>query len=143
MSCWARRRPPCLKFLPPQRELFPETKETAMGLPYAKALPGEKPWKPLAQHRAIERAFSALEVAPVRKNYGEPAKDPHLAFETGIPKPAPRTKQPRRIRDLAVVEERPQFQDRKSTRLNSSHGYISYAVFCLKKKKKTVATTDM
>src|SRR5205809_773383 len=28
------------------------------------------------------------------------------------------------------------FRDRKSTRLNSSHGYISYAVFCLKKKKK-------
>src|SRR5207245_11636596 len=27
--------------------------------------------------------------------------------------------------------------DRKSTRLNSSHGSISYAVFCLKKKKKT------
>src|SRR5687768_18269407 len=32
----------------------------------------------------------------------------------------------RRLRDEA---------DRKSTRLNSSHGYISYAVFCLKKKK--------
>src|SRR2546422_1560198 len=30
--------------------------------------------------------------------------------------------------------------DRKSTRLNSSHGYISYAVFCLKKKKKDKAT---
>src|SRR2546429_2048085 len=29
------------------------------------------------------------------------------------------------------------FLDRKSTRLNSSHGYISYAVFCLKKKKKS------
>src|SRR5256884_5879669 len=29
------------------------------------------------------------------------------------------------------------FLDRKSTRLNSSHGYISYAVFCLKKKKTT------
>src|SRR2546429_7243078 len=28
-------------------------------------------------------------------------------------------------------------KDRKSTRLNSSHGYISYAVFCLKKKKTT------
>src|SRR5205809_2492945 len=28
--------------------------------------------------------------------------------------------------------------DRKSTRLNSSHGYISYAVFCLKKKNKSV-----
>src|SRR2546429_9852643 len=32
---------------------------------------------------------------------------------------------------VQLVEE-----DRKSTRLNSSHGYISYAVFCLKKKKK-------
>src|SRR2546429_5130100 len=30
--------------------------------------------------------------------------------------------------------------DRKSTRLNSSHGYISYAVFCLKKKKTTPQT---
>src|SRR2546429_3491673 len=29
-------------------------------------------------------------------------------------------------------------RDRKSTRLNSSHGYISYAVFCLKKKKYPV-----
>src|SRR2546422_6656374 len=31
-------------------------------------------------------------------------------------------------------------EDRKSTRLNSSHGYISYAVFCLKKKKKQNST---
>src|SRR5687768_18049479 len=31
--------------------------------------------------------------------------------------------------------------DRKSTRLNSSHGYISYAVFCLKKKKKKKSKT--
>src|SRR6266436_9549342 len=30
----------------------------------------------------------------------------------------------------------PATRDRKSTRLNSSHGYISYAVFCLKKKNK-------
>src|SRR5687768_18162300 len=30
--------------------------------------------------------------------------------------------------------------DRKSTRLNSSHGYISYAVFCLKKKKALAST---
>src|SRR2546422_6965611 len=39
--------------------------------------------------------------------------------------------------------ERFEFQprDRKSTRLNSSHGYISYAVFCLKKKKKIATTT--
>src|SRR2546429_7231621 len=31
-------------------------------------------------------------------------------------------------------------RDRKSTRLNSSHGYISYAVFCLKKKTCTGST---
>src|SRR2546422_11554973 len=36
---------------------------------------------------------------------------------------------PRRCREGAGE------RDRKSTRLNSSHGYISYAVFCLKKKK--------
>src|SRR3989449_3112212 len=35
-----------------------------------------------------------------------------------------------------VVQARHELRDRKSTRLNSSHGYISYAVFCLKKKKK-------
>src|SRR3989449_11152015 len=35
---------------------------------------------------------------------------------------------------LATLEQR----DRKSTRLNSSHGYISYAVFCLKKKAPNV-----
>src|SRR2546428_9193886 len=32
--------------------------------------------------------------------------------------------------------------DRKSTRLNSSHDQISYAVFCLKKKKTAIATTQ-
>src|SRR2546422_2410402 len=38
----------------------------------------------------------------------------------------------------ATVEDIQQtYIDRKSTRLNSSHGYISYAVFCLKKKKNT------
>src|SRR2546422_5274176 len=35
--------------------------------------------------------------------------------------------------DAGVLDQRQ--IDRKSTRLNSSHGYISYAVFCLKKKK--------
>src|SRR5205807_10329286 len=37
--------------------------------------------------------------------------------------------------DLDQVERRAVLQDRKSTRLNSSHLVISYAVFCLKKKK--------
>src|SRR5271169_7024835 len=37
---------------------------------------------------------------------------------------------------LRCVRAAPSLEDRKSTRLNSSHGSISYAVFCLKKKKK-------
>src|SRR5207247_10218166 len=38
-----------------------------------------------------------------------------------------------------LLEEVPDRQDRKSTRLNSSHEWISYAVFCLKKKKANTA----
>src|SRR5947207_11008293 len=52
-----------------------------------------------------------------------------------------------RLPDAALVDDRPvvlqrevvrrrERRDRKSTRLNSSHTVISYAVFCLKKKKK-------
>src|SRR2546422_2675925 len=49
----------------------------------------------------------------------------------GESNPAPRVR--RRGQDAGA--------DRKSTRLNSSHGYISYAVFCLKKKKKKTRAT--
>src|SRR2546427_2976020 len=44
------------------------------------------------------------------------------------------TEKLREVHQLAV-------RDRKSTRLNSSHSQISYAVFCLKKKKNTIQTT--
>src|SRR5687768_18278727 len=46
----------------------------------------------------------------------------------------PEIVEPAGIGRLAGREPR----DRKSTRLNSSHGYISYAVFCLKKKKNQI-----
>src|SRR2546422_7909549 len=50
--------------------------------------------------------------------------------------------------DVDAVREKRDAQpivelDRKSTRLNSSHGYISYAVFCLKKKKTKKRTRDI
>src|SRR5688572_31807438 len=50
----------------------------------------------------------------------------------------PRT--PREGRGLLHLEpfDREQLLDRKSTRLNSSHSQISYAVFCLKKKKNKI-----
>src|SRR3989449_3542159 len=40
------------------------------------------------------------------------------------------------VRGVGVVAGAHAILDRKSTRLNSSHGYISYAVFCLKKKSR-------
>src|SRR2546429_9199589 len=61
-------------------------------------------------------------------------------FEAGIrdpSKPSPCSCLPELERCLRS-RDRPapgRTEDRKSTRLNSSHGYISYAVFCLKKKK--------
>src|SRR2546430_13182937 len=50
-------------------------------------------------------------------------------------RPAYRTEFSRLAQCRVVGTDR--FRDRKSTRLNSSHSQISYAVFCLKKKKKT------
>src|SRR2546421_5990041 len=44
-----------------------------------------------------------------------------------------------RAQDAKLTRIRTRRRDRKSTRLNSSHDQISYAVFCLKKKKKTHA----
>src|SRR2546422_3585396 len=51
----------------------------------------------------------------------------------GLPAAFPQTGQ-----DSQKLLRRRRNIDRKSTRLNSSHGYISYAVFCLKKKKHTM-----
>src|SRR3712207_7935439 len=61
----------------------------------------------------------------------------HRQVEAGLP--AQRRQQP--VRPLAHNDAPQHFwgqRDRKSTRLNSSHANISYAVFCLKKKKKTL-----
>src|SRR2546422_7885441 len=45
--------------------------------------------------------------------------------------------------DLAVANWGSNTVDRKSTRLNSSHGYISYAVFCLKKKNRPITEAPL
>src|SRR3712207_6921514 len=66
----------------------------------------------LAQPSRRRRAGGLLERAPVQ---GHPRE--------------------RRHRGLAALRPLARHRDRKSTRLNSSHANISYAVFCLKKKK--------
>src|SRR5260221_8610938 len=60
--------------------------------------------------------------------------DLRFAFEAGIARTHLRLN--RRTIALLVALGLPQVRDRKSTRLNSSHTVISYAVFCLKKKKE-------
>src|SRR5690625_6449139 len=60
--------------------------------------------------------------------------EPHWASSVA----APAVSQPvARLATLAILPPGPTVLDRKSTRLNSSHVAISYAVFCLKKKQKT------
>src|SRR2546422_1123341 len=100
-----------------------------------------RPWRPPARRRtpsaALHRIGEGAEQASrhprhhrslrcaVRRPPARAARDasrPHLAHDL----------EPR----LAAPHRGVRHQDRKSTRLNSSHGYISYAVFCLKKKKK-------
>src|SRR2546426_7747448 len=57
-------------------------------------------------------------------------------------RPGGRRQRPRDRRQRLVLDPRGP-GDRKSTRLNSSHLVISYAVFCLKKKKKTRISSTM
>src|SRR5438132_6488414 len=63
-------------------------------------------------------------------------------FRSGVEGQRPRVAGSRQggrgLRDLRPPAGRSRRPDRKSTRLNSSHTVISYAVFCLKKKKKKV-----
>src|SRR3989442_10004235 len=56
---------------------------------------------------------------------------------TCLRRPAPRHRRRLLLLLLPQDDHRERMRDRKSTRLNSSHVRISYAVFCLKKKKKT------
>src|SRR3712207_8193736 len=47
------------------------------------------------------------------------------------------TREPEQLSDEGLISLKPDLEDRKSTRLNSSHANISYAVFCLKKNHKS------
>src|SRR5689334_23995305 len=81
------------------------------------------------------RTPSVLLFGPVDPGHWGPRVDPHLHRVLWRPQPGDPTGDPHG----AAVDPRlarVTVQDRKSTRLNSSHSSISYAVFCLKKKTK-------
>src|SRR5258708_22258781 len=61
---------------------------------------------------------------------------PYTTLFRSVPSP----ERPMKWSRLRITHQVRDLADRKSTRLNSSHQIISYAVFCLKKKKKTLAT---
>src|SRR5947207_4642145 len=70
--------------------------------------------------------LSLHDALPILLDVGGEARDPYPVADREISKDATAGDAPRR--------------DRKSTRLNSSHTVISYAVFCLKKKKQIITT---
>src|SRR2546422_7025784 len=66
-------------------------------------------------------------------------RDQHRRILVGTPQPPRVTDLVRQAQQGDQTAFQSLYRDRKSTRLNSSHGYISYAVFCLKKKKHSEA----
>src|SRR3989449_4071218 len=97
---------------------------TPAGAPEARGIPSH-PDKMLAEvNGTIENVESKPLITRIRVKY-------HLKVPKGKGRGAKGRRSPREELSCFAKQER----DRKSTRLNSSHGYISYAVFCLKKKK--------
>src|SRR3989449_523075 len=98
------------------------------------------PKEALAQWEAIKQREAALTGHPRSAIDGVPRSLPSLLRAQRVQTKAARVHfdwPDARSAWVKVEEEiREAAADRKSTRLNSSHGYISYAVFCLKKKKK-------
>src|SRR5205809_3972918 len=110
---------------------------------------------PRTRERAVRRAVGRRGAAPraarvpplLRGRAREDARGRYqLRHQAGHP---PGSRETRRalsrspLSQHLLPDRHPLDRDRKSTRLNSSHGYISYAVFCLKKKKKLKQATAM
>src|SRR5256884_5773065 len=70
-----------------------------------------------------------------------PPRSTLFPYTTLFRSPQARKKRVSLASHAAGPQSRESVRDRKSTRLNSSHGYISYAVFCLKKKNRTLDST--
>src|SRR5436190_11875585 len=77
----------------------------------------------------------ALPISPTSVRRDRPASEPHGRHRPWCRRRRRRGPPPRQDRYVALTNRCQ--EDRKSTRLNSSHTVISYAVFCLKKKTTT------
>src|SRR5258707_3179071 len=102
-------------------------------VPPRKLRPDYPPW-------LQEIALRCLEIEPVWRH---PTAS-QLVFELAHPDQVKLTARSERLKrdPLSTVLRRRAVRDRKSTRLNSSHANISYAVFCLKKKRNTLRSRE-
>src|SRR3712207_8404007 len=82
------------------------------------------PYTTLFRSQVLERPDREVQVAPARRGLGGP---PYVLELPAVVE---------HLQRLQQDEPGAHLRDRKSTRLNSSHANISYAVFCLKKKNK-------
>src|SRR2546422_8429871 len=93
---------------------------------------------------AVDRGINLIDTAPVygfgrsEEIVGKALSEGHLRSRVLIATKAGLEWSDARVFRNASRARILQEVDRKSTRLNSSHGYISYAVFCLKKKKNII-----
>src|SRR5437762_7183316 len=83
---------------------------------------------------------TSFEISPALPSNGGRRRGSHLGIYLSVDlrqdRPHEPTRRQRTSRQSRCPARRQRVSDRKSTRLNSSHRCISYAVFCLKKKKK-------
>src|SRR5205807_4948962 len=125
------RCPTCLGEIPSSRCC------ACRALPYTlPRSPGKSSQSDSAQRsaRLLLTAAEARSVRPHDKHAGTDRQSPSLLSRRGRRRPTSRPPSCRGRRSVGGAPESPN-RDRKSTRLNSSHLVISYAVFCLKKKK--------
>src|SRR5690349_23739882 len=95
------------------------------------------PRSTLFPYTTLFRSYSKIEAGKIDLEHRAFALSGLIEDITELLAPRAQTKG---IEIAAYVDERLPMQDRKSTRLNSSHVEISYAVFCLKKKKNNQRT---
>src|SRR5256884_2250870 len=105
----------------------------SLGCVLFEMLAGEPPAPSMTERRVHN--WTALQTAPAMQRAGpDVARAVKHAISRALA-PFPDDRFPTAT-EFAAALGAPAHRDRKSTRLNSSHGYISYAVFCLKKKKE-------
>src|SRR5256886_11120227 len=100
---------------------------------------GPLPWDVLGAfaHRRIGMPTGTIARLLIDKGFG------FIRDEGGIEHFFHRSSVRGAVFELLREGQRVEFTDRKSTRLNSSHSQISYAVFCLKKKNIKLHASDM